>query len=122
MEDLKKERKARKKAYKRAKRKALGLWKGLAITFLILSIIMTPAAYAVSMFDNTIAAFFGGTFWELENKDEDAIYFESDFASAEEMVEYGLEITKQVEAEGAALLMNNNNALPFGKVVKVRCF
>lgn len=122
MDDKKKEFKARKKVYKKARRKAIRPWKGLSILTAVIAIIMIPATVLLSMFDNTVAAFVGGTFWQLENADEHAQYFTSDFVSAEEMVAYGLDICKQVEAEGAALLMNENNALPLAANAKVSCF
>lgn len=122
MDEKKQEMKSRKKAFRKARRKAIRPWKGLSIFSAIVAIIMIPVTVVLSMFDNTIAAFVGGTFWELQNEDENAIYFESDFASVEEMNAYGLEICEQVEAEGAALLMNENNALPLEAGAKVSCF
>lgn len=122
MDDKKKEFKARKKSFKKARRKATRPWKGLSILSAVIAIIMIPATILLSMFDNTVAAFVGGTFWQLENADEHAQYFKSDFVSAEEMVAYGLDICKQVEAEGAALLLNENNALPLAENAKVSCF
>ena len=122
MEEKKKEMKTRKKAYNKARRKAIRPWKGLTILSAVLSIILIPALIVLSIFDNTVAAFVGGTFWELQNEDKNAVYYESDFASVEEMNAYGLEICKQVEAEGAALLMNENNALPLDKGAKLSCF
>ncbi len=118
----KKEFKAGKKAYHKARRKAVRPWKGLSVFSGIVAVIMIPVLIVLSMFDNTIAAFVGGTFWELENSDEDAIYFEGDFSSVEEMTEYGLELCQMVEAEGATLLMNENNALPLDKGASVSCF
>ncbi len=117
-----KELKAQKKAYKKAKRRATRPWKGLSILSAVLAVILSIALVLLSMFDNTVAAFVGGTFWELENADENAIYFESDFSSHEEMRQYGLELCKLVEAEGAALLMNENNALPLKAGANVSCF
>ncbi len=117
-----KEFKLKKKAYKRARRKSTRPWKGASIFTGILAVILIIATVLVSMFDNTIAAFVGGTFWKLENPDENAIYFESDFDSAEEMIKYGFDICHEVETEGAALLMNENNALPLAKGAKVSCF
>ncbi len=108
-----------KKAYKKAKRKALGLWKTLAIICLVLTIILVPANVVLGMFDNTIVALTGGSFWELENEDKDAQYFESDFASDEEMYKKGDDICYQVEAEGAALLLNKDGALPLSEGDKV---
>ena len=122
MDEKRKEFKARKKAYNKARRKAIRPWKGLTFLSAVIAIIMIPMTVVLSMFDNTVAAFVGGTFWKLENEDENAKYFESDFATAEEMTEYGLEVCKQVEAEGAALLMNENNALPLEAGAKVSCF
>lgn len=117
-----KEQKAQKKAYKKAKRKATGLWKGLSILNAVLAVILMIALVLLSMFDNTVAAFVGGTFWELENEDKNAIYYESDFSSHKEMREYGIELCKLVEAEGAVLLLNENNALPLKAGANVSCF
>ena len=117
-----KDLKLKKKAYNKARRKSTRPWKGLSIFSGILSVILIAGLVIVSMFDNTIAAFVGGTFWELENRDENAIYYEPDFESVEEMIEYGFKICHEVEAEGAALLMNRNNALPLNKGANVSLF
>ena len=118
----KKEFKAQKKAYKKARRKAAGLWKWISIIGTPLAIILIIANVLVSTFDNTVAAFVGGTFWKLQNEDANAQYFTSDFASAEEMAAYGMEICEQVEAEGAALLLNKNQTLPLQAGSKVSTF
>lgn len=122
MEEKKQERKARKKAYNKARRKAIRPWKGLTLLSAVIAVIMIPVTVFLTMFDNTIAAFVGGTFWKLQNEDEHAAYFRSDFKTAEEMTEYGLELCEQVEAEGAALLMNENHTLPLAEGAKVSCF
>ena len=118
----KKEFKAQKKTYKKARRKAVGLWKWISIIGTPLAIILIVANVLVSTFDNTVAAFVGGTFWKLQNEDANAQYFTSDFASAEEMAAYGMEICEQVEAEGAALLLNKNQTLPLQAGAKVSTF
>lgn len=122
MNEKKKEFKARKKAYNKARRKAIRPWKGLNILSAVIAIIMIPATIILNMFDNTVAAFVGGTFWNLENEDKSASYFKSDFETAEEMAAYGLELCELVEAEGAALLMNENDTLPLASGSKVSCF
>ena len=122
MEDVKTQKKALKKAYKKAKRKTITLWKVLTILCAIVMIISVPLSVLAAKFDNTMAARFGGSFWKLQNEDANAQYYTSDFNSAEEMVNYGLALTQQVEAEGAALLMNNNNALPLAADAKVSTF
>ena len=112
MDERKMELKRLKKECKRFKRKHVTVWKIFGVLFLVCALLFTPLCFVVKMFDNTMAAFFGGTFWEVIDGDESAIYFQSDFATNEEMAAYGEEICKQVEAEGAVLLMNENNALP----------
>ena len=114
--------KERKKAHKKALNKKVFWWKTGSIITGVLAGIVIPLTVMVTMFDNTITAFMGGSFWELENPDENAQYFTSDFSSTEEMIEYGKEIVKQVEIEGATLLKNDNNCLPLSSGNKVSLF
>lgn len=118
----KKEFKAKKRAFKKARRKATGLWKWLSIISAPLAVIFCAVLVICSMFDNTVALFVGGTFWELENEDSNYIYYESDFANQEERVAAGAALVKQVEAEGAALLMNEEKALPLASGSKISLF
>ena len=122
MDDLKMQKQTLKKAYKKTKRKHITPWKILAIICAVVMIVSIPLSILLQKFDNTMAARFGGSFWKLQNEDTNAQYYTSDFNSAEEMVNYGLALTQQVEAEGAALLMNNNNALPLAADAKVSTF
>ena len=109
----KREMKARKKAYKKAMKKATRPWKFLAWLSGPMCAIFVALAICLNLFDNTVALFLGGSFWELENEDMSAQYFTEDFTT-EEREARGKELVYQVEAEGAALLMNENNALPLG--------
>ena len=118
----KKEIKARKKAYKKALRKARRPWKFLTILSAPLAIIFAALFVVTSMFDNTIALFVGGTFWQLENEDPTAVYYEGDFDTEAERVARGAELVKQVEGEGAALLMNEGSTLPLANGSKVSLF
>lgn len=112
----------KKKAYKKARRKYVQPYKALTILFAVIFVIMAPVSVMGEMFDNTFIIMENNKFWELENEDEDAILYENDFSSVEERIEYGSKIIEQVEAEGAALLMNENQTLPLGKGMKVSCF
>ena len=116
----KKKIKARKKAYKKALRKARRPWKFLTLLTGPFAAILIAAFVVCSIFDNTIALFTGGTFWELENRDDSAIYYKGDFATEAERLAKGAELVKQVEAEGAALLINETNTLPLASGAKVR--
>ena len=118
----KKEIKARKKAYKKARRKATMPWKWLTWLSVPFAIILTAATIVVSMFDNTIVLFTGGSFWEVVNEDPNAKYFENEYKTEEERNAEGAELVKQVEAEGATLLTNIDKALPLTKGAKVSLF
>ena len=118
----KKEKKAQKKAYKKALRKARRPWKFLSILSGIISIVLVIAFVVCSMFDNTIALFTGDTFWQLVNEDYKAVYYEGDFATEEERTAKGAELVKQVEAEGASLLLNTEATLPLASGSKVSLF
>ena len=122
MEVTRQEKKAQKKAFKKALRRARRPWKFLTLLAAPLAVILIIATVVVSMFDNTMTLFLGGTFWELENADKDAIYYEGDYKTEEERTEKGAELVKQVEAEGASLLMNENDALPLAAKAKVSLF
>ena len=94
--------------------------KFVSVVLVVLFVIMIPVNVVVRMFDNTIALLLkGNTFWELQNADENAIYFEKDYQSQEERLEAGKELCYEVESEGAALLLNKNNALPLANGIKV---
>lgn len=120
--ELKAQKKVQKKAYKKAKRKMIGPWGVLSVVTAPLAVILTAATIVTSMFDNTIALFTGGTFWELENEDPNAQYFTAEFKTDEERIAAGAAVAYQMEAEGAALLMNENAALPLADGDKVSLF
>lgn len=56
------------------------------------------------------------------DSDTDTEYFKSDFSSDEERTSYEEELCATVEAEGAALLKNDNEALPLAEGAKVSLF
>ena len=96
------------------------LCKAISVVLVVLFVIMIPVNVVVRMFDNTIALLVpGNTFWKLENEDPNAIRFKSDYASQEERLEAGKALCYEVESEGAALLLNNNEALPLAEGTKV---
>ena len=120
--ELKAQKKERKKAYKKVLRKARRPWKFLTLLSAPLALIFTILLIVVSMFDNTVALLVGATFWELENEDSGAVYYEGDFATEADRTAKGAELVKQVEAEGASLLKNENATLPLGEGAKVSLF
>ena len=93
--------------------------KFMCVLLVILMVIMIPVNVVVRMFDNTLSLLVpGNTFWELQNKDENAIYFKGDYATEADRIAAGNALCYQVEAEGAALLLNNG-ILPLANGAKV---
>ncbi len=119
LEPLKSAYEDAKKNYKQTRRKTVRGWKFLGIFSTVVAVLMAGVTVFLSVFDNTIAAFVGGTFTNLVNEDKDAQYFKSDYATAEALVIAGEAYCYQVEAEGAALLMNKDDALPLAAGTKV---
>lgn len=107
MEMRKMQLRSLRRAYKKERRRRVTTWKTVTIICLVLSLLFTPVCLATAVFDNGIAAFTGGTFWELKNEDPNAMYFKADLDSKE----YRDRIFQQIQAEGTVLLMNNG-ALP----------
>ena len=92
----------------------------ISVILTVLFVIMIPLNVVVRMFDNTVALLLpGNSFWELVNKDENAQYFKGDYASEAERLAAGNALCYQLEAEGAALLLNSGNALPLANGAKV---
>lgn len=60
--------------------------------------------------------------YKVENKNEDAVYFECDFASVEALEAHDKEVAEQLTGEGAVLLRNDNNALPLKNGAAVSLF
>ena len=54
--------------------------------------------------------------------DENSIYYTSDFENEDARWDYEKELCARLEAEGASLLKNDNNALPLGSGAKVSLF
>lgn len=93
--------------------------KVMAIILVVLTVIMIPVNVVVRLFDNTLSLLVpGNSFWKLVNKDGNAIYYKGDYATEADRIAAGKELCYQVEAEGAALLLNNG-ALPLASGSKV---
>ena len=119
MDELKAKYKQAKKAYKKEQRKRYGLWKTVALICAILTLILIPVNIVVGMFDNTVSLLLAGnSFWELENRDPNAIYDPGMGVSQAERLAAGQALCYEVESEGAALL-RNNGALPLAQGAKV---
>ncbi len=94
--------------------------KFMSVLLIILTVIMIPLNVVVRMFDNTISLLVpGNTFWKLEGRDTNEIHFSGDYVNEAARIKAGNALCYEVEAEGAALLRNKNNALPLARGSKV---
>lgn len=118
----KQEQKIRKKEYKKAKRKNMKHAAGLSALFGIISVICIVLLVVTTLFDQTFHVLFGTHYANVQNVSEEAQYFCSDFDSDEVRREYGTQIVRQLEEEGAVLLKNENDCLPLSLGSKVSCF
>ena len=107
------------------KKPKVTLWSVLTALCAILTVAALVATFVVApMYETTINVALNADTYRIIRGDseEDTNYFTSDFASDEEREAYEEELCATVEAEGAALLMNNNSALPLASGAKVSLF
>ena len=114
--------KQQKRAWNKARRKSTRPFKGLAILCAPLAIIMALALVAVSIFHSTVDIVLKAKTFKIVDSDPDAQYFTMDFETPQERMDYENALCEQIEAEGAALLMNKDAALPLAENAKVTLF
>ncbi|MCD7920500.1 MAG: hypothetical protein LUG45_10655 [Clostridiales bacterium] len=109
---------------KKEKKKGTGIVKWSVLTA-VMAIIMVGgfvANYFGGIYATTVNIYLGTSTYKVVNGNDEAVYFTSDFSSQEELEAYEAELCATVEAEGAALLTNENNALPLASGAKVSLF
>ena len=104
------------------KKPRVGLWRVLTIICAVLTIAAIVGNYFANQYATTINVALETSFSKIQGYDENAKYFESDFENEDARWEYERELCAQVEAEGASLLKNDNNALPLADGAKVSLF
>lgn len=117
MDVRKLELKGLKRADKRAKRQHVAPWKTFALIFLVSALVLTPVSIGAKLFDNLLSVRLDGSFAELKNPSDDAV-FSSDQTPPLLTME---QTVAQVQAEGMVLLENTNNALPLPNGTPVSC-
>lgn len=113
---------ARKKAWKKARRRVALPAKILCVLFPVMFVGTGIALYFFNWFPMTFDLVTASSRTRVNCADESAQYYTSDFSSDDERVEYGKVLSEKVEAEGATLLKNDDAALPLAKGAKVTLF
>lgn len=107
-----------KRASGQVRRKYVAGWKGAAIVFLALALLLTPVSIVAQTFDNVVADVLGGSFWQLKNKDENAFFVPEQTPPGETEES----IYARLQSEAVVLLSNENSALPLQEQTLASCF
>ncbi|MBR1842503.1 MAG: glycoside hydrolase family 3 C-terminal domain-containing protein [Oscillospiraceae bacterium] len=98
------------------------IWKILTPIFAVLLVICIVAIPVSAQFASVINVALKAQTQKIVAEDGATIYFASAWDSEEELVAHEAELCRQIEGEGAALLVNRNNALPLAKGTKFTTF
>ena len=105
-----------------AKKPKVALWGVLTGVTAALTIASVVGNTIANQYATTINVALDTSYSKVVGYDKDAIYFASDFENEDARWDYEKELCAQVEAEGAALLKNDNAALPLAGGAKVSLF
>ena len=101
------------------KKPRVALWSVLTALCAILLVASFVANLFANRYATTLNVALNTSYSKVVNYDPSALYFTSDFDSDAARWEYEKELCAVVEAEGAALLRNDNAALPLPEGAKV---
>ena len=110
-----------KKQWKKKRGHARNPWRNLAIVSGVLAGVFLIAGVSCYYFGNTLAISLGLDFQNVVNGDESVQYYSLDYSN-DALVDKGEEVCYNLEAEGASLLKNDDQALPLNPHAKVSCF
>lgn len=104
------------------KKARVGLWGALTGLCAILLVASFVGNYFANLYATTLNVVFDTGYIKMVNYDPNAIVFKSDFENDDARWEYEKKLCADVEAEGAALLLNENGALPLAGGARVSLF
>ena len=109
---------------KKKKGNGVALWGSLTGVTAVLTAGAIVGTTVANHYTTTVNNYLGAATYKIIKGEStgDTEYFKSDFASDEERAAYEEALCAQVEAEGAALLKNDNAALPLASGAKVSLF
>ena len=87
-------------------------WLIPTIILLVFSILLTAAIPVTAYYETMINAALNAQTQKIIPGEDSKIFYWTDYESEEDLVNNDMAVCRQVEAEGAALLLNKNNALP----------
>ena len=102
--------------------KKKNLWFIPTIILLVFSILLTAAIPVTAYYETMINAALNAKTQKIIPGEDSKIFYWTDYESEEDLVNNDMAVCRQVEAEGAALLLNKNNALPLAADAKMSLF
>ncbi len=104
------------------KKKGSRLWTVLTVITSLLLVVSIVAIPISSGFATAINVALGAKTQEIVPDPDAKIYFWSDYENEEDLVAYEKQLCREIEAEGAALLVNRDNTLPLAAGTKFTPF
>lgn len=99
------------------------LFRTLTVIFLSFTVFFSVATEVAYKYESTLNAQFNTTSFKKVNpdgvKDDECIYYESDYKNSEEVTKYGKSVSYEAEAEGMVMLKNKNSVLPLANGASV---
>ena len=98
------------------------LWKILTPILAVLMIVSIVAIPVTNSFANAINVALGAKTQEIVPEEGASVYFVSNYDSEEDLVAFEKQLCRDIESEGAALLVNRDNTLPLAAGTKFTTF
>lgn len=98
------------------------LWRILTALTVALALVLAIAIPITGYYSTMINAALGADTQKIIPGDDAQIFYWTEYETEEELVASDMAICRQLEAEGAALLINKNNALPLAENTKFSVF
>ena len=98
------------------------IWKILTPILAVLMIVSIVAIPVTNSFDNAINVALGAKTQEIVPEEGASVYFMSNYENEDDLVAFEKQLCRDIESEGAALLVNRDNTLPLAKGTKFTTF
>ena len=98
------------------------LWLVTTIVFGVLAVIMAVGLAVGTYFEQVINLALNVETQKIIPDPDATIYFWTDYENEEDLVAYEQQLCRDIEGEGAALLLNKDDTLPLAKGTKISCF
>lgn len=103
---------------KRPRRRGVRLWAVLTAVFALLCVGLVVGRFVAEGYETAINTFLDAPTTEIRRGDDEGVdteYYKSDYENEDELNEQSAEVAERLEAEGAVLLFNDDDALPLAQ-------